>query len=541
MANRNLSYGSTGSDVKALQKQLKSLGYYKNGAIDGIFGPQTKAAVRQFQQKAKITVDGIVGPQTRSALQKAINNKNKKKSTKKNNKNKKTTKTKTTTKVGATTGSTTKVDATKPRQAKAVVSYDPAGKGAKNTRNSSEMDKYLESFIFTDPATGESDSASIELSNIGLLWASKYLPKKGDKFTAYIESTNWTKPGESKRLNCGTFCCDDRNFTFPGSCTATINGTSVPEKQAFRSTERSKTWKNVTIQEIARKIAAKYKLKVYYEADTVKIKTLEQTNKDDCGFLKDLCSDYGLYIKVHTGNIWIYDASRYEKKKAATTIDYTEIISADYNSSLAGTYTGATIKYTSGTGKGKKEYTYKTGSGSRILNISEKVDSLSDAKIKAVAKLKEANREAETMRLTVIAAGKPLLSANCFTLKNCAEMSGKWFIDKATHKVSGTGGYTIDLDAHRVAESKKDGLKTTTTATKPAKATLKYGSKGTAVKSLQKQLKSLGLYKSGALDGSFGPLTRTAVKQFQRKAGIKADGIVGAKTWAAIEKALKKK
>lgn len=449
MANRNLSYGSTGSDVKALQKQLKSLGYYKTGSVDGSFGPLTKAAVKQFQRKAKITVDGIIGPQTRAALAKAIKNKNKKK---KSTKKKAATIKKTTTpKVGKTSGNTKAVDATKPRQAKAYVSYDPAGKGTKNTRNAAEMDKYLESFIYTDPATGESDSASIELSNIGLLWASKYLPKKGDKFTAYIESTNWTVPGKSDRLNCGTFCCDDRNFSFPGSCTATINGTSVPEKQAFRSTERSKTWKNVTVQEIARQIAGRYKLKVKYEAATIKIKTMEQSNKDDCGFLKDLCSDYGLYIKVHTGNIWIYDASRYEAKKAAATIDYTEIISGDYNSSLAGTYTGTTIKYTKGTGSGKKEYTYKTGGGNRILSINEKVDNLADAKIKAVARLKEANRGAETMRLTVIAAGKPLLSANCITLKNCAEMSGKWFIDKATHKIGGSGGYTIDLDMHRVA------------------------------------------------------------------------------------------
>lgn len=78
MANRNLSYGSTGSDVKTLQKQLKSLGYYKTGSVDGSFGPLTKAAVKQFQRKAKITVDGIIGPQTRAALAKAIKNKNKK-------------------------------------------------------------------------------------------------------------------------------------------------------------------------------------------------------------------------------------------------------------------------------------------------------------------------------------------------------------------------------------------------------------------------------------------------------------------------------
>ena len=56
-------YGSTGSEVKSIQKKLKALGYYK-GDIDGIYGTQTKNAVTAFQKNCGITVDGIAGPQT---------------------------------------------------------------------------------------------------------------------------------------------------------------------------------------------------------------------------------------------------------------------------------------------------------------------------------------------------------------------------------------------------------------------------------------------------------------------------------------------
>ena len=58
---------------------------------------------------------------------------------------------------------------------------------------------------------------------------------------------------------------------------------------------------------------------------------------------------------------------------------------------------------------------------------------------------------------------------------------------------------------------------------------IKKGSKGEAVKKLQK---SLGV----AADGVFGANTEVAVKKFQSKAGLTPDGIVGAKTWAALEK-----
>lgn len=55
--------GSTGDEVKSIQRKLSSLGYY-NGNIDGIYGQATKSAVTAFQRNCGITVDGICGKQT---------------------------------------------------------------------------------------------------------------------------------------------------------------------------------------------------------------------------------------------------------------------------------------------------------------------------------------------------------------------------------------------------------------------------------------------------------------------------------------------
>ena len=64
-------------------------------------------------------------------------------------------------------------------------------------------------------------------------------------------------------------------------------------------------------------------------------------------------------------------------------------------------------------------------------------------------------------------------------------------------------------------------------------AVLKKGSRGDEVVTLQKKLKQWGYY-DGAVDGVFGPGTEKAVQYFQRKNGLTADGVVGAKTAAAL-------
>ena len=52
---------------KQVQQKLKNLGYYK-GAIDGIIGSQSKAAIKKFQKDYGLVVDGIIGPKTLAAL-----------------------------------------------------------------------------------------------------------------------------------------------------------------------------------------------------------------------------------------------------------------------------------------------------------------------------------------------------------------------------------------------------------------------------------------------------------------------------------------
>ncbi len=64
-------------------------------------------------------------------------------------------------------------------------------------------------------------------------------------------------------------------------------------------------------------------------------------------------------------------------------------------------------------------------------------------------------------------------------------------------------------------------------------ATVKVGSRGETVKTIQTKLKRWGYY-TGSVDGIFGAKTKAAVQFFQRRNGLTADGIVGSATAKAM-------
>ena len=66
-----------------------------------------------------------------------------------------------------------------------------------------------------------------------------------------------------------------------------------------------------------------------------------------------------------------------------------------------------------------------------------------------------------------------------------------------------------------------------------SEATSRYGSRGDEVRQIQTKLKNWGYYK-GTVDGIYGSGTLSAVKSFQKKNGLTADGIAGTKTLQAM-------
>lgn len=97
-------------------------------------------------------------------------------------------------------------------------------------------------------------------------------------------------------------------------------------------------------------------------------------------------------------------------------------------------------------------------------------------------------------------------------------------------KYNGKTGYVMSKYIKKSGSSKSS---TKTYTDKPTTNTLKPGASGDNVRRLQTRLKELGYYKD-EIDGKYGDAVKEAVKKYQRKKGLYADGICGKDTMSSL-------
>ena len=308
---------------------------------------------------------------------------------------------------------------------------------------SGKMSGYQKDVTYTDPASGEADSIDVSIHDRGGTWIGPWFPETGDTLAATIKAMDWAGPGDTRILPCGSFVLD--NFNFSGwPIAGTISGVSVPADSSFRETERSKTWENVTVEEIGKEIAGRAGVSLSYDVEggPIQIKTIEQSERTDCDFYMELCSTYGLAMKVYSKKIVVFDREAYKAKGPVATITPDMIQSWNWDWKLAGTYTGGEYTYTDpGT---EEEIKVNVGEGPRILKVSGKADNKADAERKIKAAVANANHGASKMSVTIMGTAS-LVASQCVAVVGMGKLSGKYYIDQITHHIGGSG-YTMDLD-----------------------------------------------------------------------------------------------
>lgn len=313
-----------------------------------------------------------------------------------------------------------------------------------NGHNVTERIKnYITTVTHTDVVCGSSDSINIDMYNADLRWLDEWFPTKGDEVTGGFLFVNWNRMDEKLMMWFGTQILDSIRAS-GGPSRITLGTMAIPQDQSFKTRQRTKTWENVTLQQIATEIAGRYGLTCQYSGKSHLIDSLEQTDKTDSDFLYSTVKEYGLKMKVYNKKIVIFDMGRLEAKAPVRTISRSDWVNDgwDFDDELEGTYTGAIIGYKSDSGK--DEIKVKVGNANedspkaRVLYVNKKCDSQAEAMEKAAAAVNEANETMTTLKGTIWA--DPTISSGVtVTVTELGKASGKYLIDKVTTSLAESG------------------------------------------------------------------------------------------------------
>jgi phage protein D len=354
-----------------------------------------------------------------------------------------------------------------------------------------DSDKIL-SFTYTDNTSDEADSISVTLSDPKLTWLKKYFPddkKKGVECEAGIRITNWLAPLDNRDLPCGTFYIDKVSHNGPVPSIVSVSASSIP-RDGIKGTKKYKSWDNSYLQDIAAEIANAHNLTPVYDTqNNPQMKRIEQTETSDLEFLRSLCKDNSLDLKIHRKQLVIYSQEEYDQKPPAFTVTRgaSNILLYSFDSKGDETFEEAEESYLNPeTGKittevfspSRKPYGTKArlmenegipyekddasmaGSASALIIVPRftAADDFNDdpaankgkgkggkkkAKEKAKAKLRDKNKEEYQASMT-LHGNISYLSGMNFQTVGFGLFDMKWFIKASSHDI-GSGGYQTSL------------------------------------------------------------------------------------------------
>ena len=323
-----------------------------------------------------------------------------------------------------------------------------------------DIKPYLQSITYTDDTDDLADDLKIEVQDRDSVWLEKWLAEAveaaaGGKLSisAVIRPENWKKKGT---LKTGAFELDSVDASGPPA-KVTISASSLAFSSDLRQTKKSKAWKNYNLSGIASEIAGNGGLSCQYEASTnPSYDRVEQTRQSDIEFLRKLCQDAGISIKVTDGKLVLYDQAEYEAKAPVLTIEEGAkggYIKYKLHSGSADTqYAKCRVRYMDpNTGK-CIEGTAEDGdiSGDQCLEIKAKVGSVGEAQALAKKHLRLHNKLAKTVTFT-LPGDVGLVAGVTVQLKGFGGWDGKYIVTRAVHTVGG-GGYTTQITIRKVLD-----------------------------------------------------------------------------------------
>jgi phage protein D len=309
---------------------------------------------------------------------------------------------------------------------------------------------FVEGFSYTDVASGKADDLQISLNDQDQRWKNGWHPTKGATLTAAILCK---VDGKESRLDCGVFEIDEIESSGPPE-KVVLKAASVAISRSLRRETRSKAWENITLQAIAAAITEGHGLSLFYQADSLDFGRVDQREESDLTFLKRLCDENGLNLKVSGEKIIIFSGKEFEQKDASFTFVRGDkrILLYSFRDKADDVYRSCQISYQDPETKELVTHIFTPDNApatGQILKVSARVESLAAAQRLAVTRLRQKNKKEITGSLTLL-GDTGLLAGLNIQVQGFGVYDGKYFITEAGH--TQTAGYRSTIKINKVLD-----------------------------------------------------------------------------------------
>ncbi|MCG8639141.1 MAG: hypothetical protein MI862_05370 [Desulfobacterales bacterium] len=318
---------------------------------------------------------------------------------------------------------------------------------------SAQVASQVLSFSYVDHDGGKADDINVRLEDSQGLWMNAWFPDKGAILTAGIR-TDYT--GRKRSLDCGTFAVDEIRPQGPPDI-MTIKAVSSFTAKALKREKKTRAWEKVSLKDVAAKIAARHGLGFYFGVESlVSYDRLDQREESDLIFLKRLCDDRDINLKISGEKLILFESRTMEQAPPvfSCTRGKDAVGRFSFSTKAHDVYKAAQVAYWDPDKKEERIHVFTlpgmpvTG---ETLKINQRVESLADAQAKAQSMLRRKNREETTGTLDVMGDTR-LLSGLTGTVSGFGRMDGKYIITEATHTLARTAGYRTSIKIRKVMD-----------------------------------------------------------------------------------------
>lgn len=323
----------------------------------------------------------------------------------------------------------------------------------------------LISFSHSD-SLNEFDTLEIVIQNRKMLWIDGWAPLKGEKIEAKAILHNW-ETLDQVEIKIGTFYIDEVSYSGPPDI-CTIRALSVDITSNVMDNKRHRVWEAVTLEKIARDVAAECNLELMFEVDfKFEYKRAEAKLETYFNFLKRLGKEAGILVKLYNDKLILIEEALYEKKEPILTINREDLMSYSFSTDDTDTYAGCKISYYDSILAKKIEKSfftkqrpgYKRGT-QRVLFINEEKEppgATQKQKEEYLGKLaekalKEKNKNSVRGNIRLLGKEQLLSVGNTINILGLGIFNGKYLITKIDTDFK---DYTLSIDIRKIEEEEQ--------------------------------------------------------------------------------------